>query len=287
MDALHSLCWALGLYCISRLIWRFGGLLWLYWGPAQSLAAAYGKSSWAVVTGASSGIGEALACKLAKDGFSLLLVARSNDRLEALAIRLREAWQVAVEVLPLDLAQSDSWRSVELVMRGRKWSMLVNNAGALDFREFAHLSAEEAEASLRLHIGALVALTQFFLASGSERKALINLGSLSGTVPLPSLALYSGSKAFISAFSEVLAKENSADVLCVAPVCVSSGMTWGLGLEGPDSVAAAILRCVGRTDWSAGSLRQEILHYAAEMLPRSAVQALFRSISKVVQLVSR
>lgn len=262
-------------------------MLWLYWGPARSLAETYGKSSWAVVTGASSGIGEALACKLAKEGFRLLLVARSNDRLKALAIRLQETWQVTVEVLPLDLSHSNSWRLVELAMRGRKWSILVNNAGALDFREFAHLSSEESEASLRLHIGALVGLTQFFLTSGLAKKALINLGSLSGTVPLPSLALYSGSKAFISSFSEALSKEDSADVLCVAPVCVSSGMTWGLGLEGPDHVAAAILRCVGRASWSAGSLRQEILHYTVEMLPRSVVQALFRSVSKVVQLVSR
>lgn len=287
METLHTLCWALGGCCLARFIWTIGCRLWLYWGPAHPLAEVYGKASWAVVTGASSGIGEALACELAKEGFNLLLVARSKDKLDSLATRLAQVWQVQAEVLSLDLAQAKAWTAVEQWMRGKSWSVLVNNAGALDFRELAHLGLEESETSLRLHIGSVVALSQLFLKSGAVKKALINLGSLSGTVPLPSLTLYSGSKAFVSAFSDALTCELSADVLCVAPVCVNSGMTWGLGLESPESMAAATLRCVGRTKWCAGSLRQEFLHWTAEMMPKRVVQGLFRSVAKVVQLMNR
>jgi len=287
MEALHTLCWTLGGCCLARWFWTIGCGLWLYWGPARKLGKVYGKGSWAVVTGASSGIGEALACELAKQGFNLLLIARSKDKLESLSVRLQQAWQVQAEVLSLDLSQARVWTAVEERMKGKHWSVLVNNAGALDFRELPHLSMEEAETSIRLHIGALVALSQGFLKDGTGKKALINLGSLTGTVPLPSLALYSASKAFVSAFSEALTSEVSADVICVAPVCVNSGMTWGLGLESPESVAAATLRCVGRTRWCAGSLRQEVLHWTAEMMPRRVVQGLFRSVAKVVQLMNR
>src|SRR6266545_2450407 len=120
------------------------------------------EGTWALVTGASSGLGEEFARQLAARRTNLVLSARSADRLEALAVQLRETFRIATEVIPLDLAQPGGAVSLceEVERRGRTVSHLISNAGFGSTRSF--LSADKARLTemIRLNCEALTTLTQ-------------------------------------------------------------------------------------------------------------------------------
>ena len=288
MDTLHSACWALGLLTLLRFLYSLCKLVFIHCFPRPfTLAQRYGRSTWAVVTGASFGIGSSFARSLAAEGFNLVLIARSEDRLHALASSLRLEFGTTVETIVVDLSSPSAYSQVSQAMAGKKWSILVNNAGALHFTSFAHLSREDVESLIDLNVKAVACLSHLFAHTGEPRKALINLSSMSGVLPLPLMAVYSGTKAFTKAFSEALSGECQFDVLCLSPVCVSSNMTFNLSscvFEASDSYAASSLRTLSYTPWSAGSLHQAILHSVITSLPHRAVQHCFQSLLRVLHL---
>ncbi len=159
----------------------------------------------AVVTGASSGIGMALARELARRGHSLTLVARSEDKMTALAAELSGP-SLAVEVRPCDL--SDSTARAELCdeLRERQISVMVNCAGVATFGRFQDLDPEYERAQFELNATALFDLTQLVIAPMVERGsgAILNVGSAAGTTVIPNNATYVGTKAFVNTFTEAL-----------------------------------------------------------------------------------
>ena len=123
----------------------------------------------ALVTGASAGIGLAFAERLARDQYDLVLVARSRDRLEEIAKRLRDERGVAVEVLAADLTQPDPLRSVERrVAEDATLDLLVNNAGFGTQGRFAELDADREEEAIRLNVIALVRVRAPVLDADAE-----------------------------------------------------------------------------------------------------------------------
>jgi len=178
----------------------------------------------ALVTGASSGIGEAFARRLARDGRALGLVARRADRLEALAAELRTAHGVEVFVLPSDLAQSGavSALAAELEERGLTADWLVNNAGFGTFGRFDQLPLARELEEITVNVEALVELTgrlvRPMVARG--RGAILNVSSVGGFFPSANMATYTATKAFVLSFSEATAAElagTGVHVLCVCP----------------------------------------------------------------------
>src|SRR5689334_11633210 len=121
--------------------------------------AARGDRS-ALVTGASAGIGAAFARRLARDGYNLIIVARSADRLEALAQELHTQHAVKVEPLPADLTAADGLHAVEELVRRRHLGLLVNNAGYGTFGRFYQLDSGEEHNEIELNVVALVRLTR-------------------------------------------------------------------------------------------------------------------------------
>jgi short-subunit dehydrogenase len=175
----------------------------------------------ALVTGASSGIGEAFVERLARDGWDLVLVARSGPALETLAKELGEAHGVDIEVEVADLTDAAALRRVETLVAGRPLDLLVNNAGMGTSGAFAGSDVEREEQEIQLNVTALMRLTRAALPGMIERGsgAVINVSSLAGMGPYPYTAVYGASKAFVNSFSEALVEELRGTGVKVQALC--------------------------------------------------------------------
>jgi len=166
----------------------------------------------ALVTGASSGIGEAIARDLARRGVGhLILVARRADVLEHLASDLRRDHGTDVEVLAADLAVEGERRTVQerLADSARPVDLLVNNAGFGTAGRFVDLDAATEDREVLVNVVALQQLTRAALPGMLVRRhgAVLNVASMAAFVPLPSMATYGATKAFVTSFSEALHEE--------------------------------------------------------------------------------
>ncbi|MCK6554168.1 SDR family oxidoreductase [Candidatus Binatia bacterium] len=177
---------------------------------------------WAVVTGASSGIGEAFARQLAREGYDLTIVARGRDRLSALARALRGEYRVDVEAHAADLTDTAGLHAVErLVAQHRDLDLLVNNAGFGTFGRFDKLDVDAEENEIRLNVLALVRLTRAALPAMAKRKhgAIVNVSSLAAFQPGPFNATYAATKAYVNSFTEALHEELRGTGVYVQALC--------------------------------------------------------------------
>jgi hypothetical protein len=177
----------------------------------------------ALVTGASSGIGNSFARLLAQEGSDLVVVARRADRLEKLAAQLSEEHQVTVEVLAADLAAAKGLAAVSqrLSDKERPIELLVNNAGIGASGAFAKEAADTIAAQLKLNVLALTRLTRAALPGMIERRhgGILNVSSMAGFVPSPGTAVYAATKAFVTSLSESLHAEARPAGVHVTALC--------------------------------------------------------------------
>lgn len=207
-----------------------------------------------VVTGASSGIGAELARELVRRGHHVTIVARRVELLDSLVLELGRA-----QALPCDL--SDAPARVELIERllgdaGREVVGLCNNAGYGSSGAFAELPIESELAEVRVNVEALHELTGALLPEMVRRGqgAILNVASIAGFQPLPGMATYSATKAFVIAFSEALASELrgtgvSCTVLCPGPTRTDFSRIAGVAdlehLAGSTYADPARVACAG------------------------------------------
>ena len=174
----------------------------------------------ALVTGASAGLGVEFAVQLAARGHDLVLVARSADRLNALADRLRHEHGAEVDVVVQDLSAPDAADSIAARLRGPVHT-LVNNAGFGTAGRFEEIPDGHDHEQLMVNVVALVGLTRALvpemLAAGSG--AVVNVGSTAGFQPSPYFATYSAGKAFVLNFSLALRREYQARGIKVLALC--------------------------------------------------------------------
>jgi short-subunit dehydrogenase len=163
----------------------------------------------ALVTGASSGIGAAMARLLAGVGVDLVLVARSTDKLKELAAELKKEHGVSVDVLPADLSDPADLAKVEARLEVQPIDLLVNNAGASTFGPFAETDVETSTRLVALNTIAPVRLTHAALPGmlARERGWVLMISSLGALQPAPQFAVYTATKAFLTNFSESLHEE--------------------------------------------------------------------------------
>ncbi|MFD7102742.1 SDR family NAD(P)-dependent oxidoreductase [Streptomyces celluloflavus] len=168
-----------------------------------------GPADWAVVTGASSGIGEHLARGLAARGYGLWLVARSTDALELLAEELRDRHGVPVRVRSCDLADPVARRALGEELAGQPVSVLCANAGFPACGPFSENDPAKESASVQVNVVSLHALTQALLPGmlARRRGGILVTGSTAGCQPVPTAATYSAGKAFANTFAESLHAE--------------------------------------------------------------------------------
>lgn len=178
---------------------------------------------WALITGASSGIGAEFARQLAARGMHLVLTARRADMMQELAEELRSKHATKCEIIPCDLAAPGSVAQLldEIRQRGISVQLLVNNAGFGVVGEFDEAPVERLLELIRLNISALVELTYRVLPEMLERKsgAVVNLSSLSAFQPVAYMGVYAASKAFVLHFTEALAIELRHRKVMLLAVC--------------------------------------------------------------------
>ncbi len=216
----------------------------------------------ALVTGASSGIGESMARQLAGRGTDLVLVARRGDLLERLAAEL----PVEVHTMAADLTHPDQLKAVEDRLCTSPVDLLVNNAGFGAFGPVAELSADEQVKEIDLNITALVRLTRAALPGMLERGAggILNVASMAGFTPAPGTAVYSATKAFVTSFTESVHTEvhgTGVHVTALCPGFTRTGDTTARELlwlrradvarAGLDAVAAGRAMCVPGAQYKA------------------------------------
>jgi hypothetical protein len=191
-----------------------------------------------LITGASSGIGTALAKVFAEHGHELALVARRGDRLEALADEIAATGRPRPTVFAADLERRDGASAIaaELSSRGLEPAIVVNNAGFGLRGEAATLSRDEQLAMIDLNVRALTELSLMFVDSVvRHRGGILNVASLAAFLPGPGMAVYYASKAYVLSFSEALHRELSergarVTALCPGPVPTEFQARAGLSL---------------------------------------------------------
>ncbi len=176
---------------------------------------------WALVTGASSGIGLAIARELASLGIHVALSARSRDKLEALAATLATEFKVETQVIALDLASPSGASDLVAAMGDRPVDILVNNAGFGHWGPFAEMSWQDCKGLIDLDMTALTELTHLVLP-GMRRRGrghIMNISSIAAYAPIPDFAVYAAAKAYVRNFSEALDAELKGSGVRVLAVC--------------------------------------------------------------------
>jgi len=176
-----------------------------------------------LITGASSGIGEAFARKLAAHGHNLLLVARSEDKLVTLCSELGRSANIRAQFVAMDLSSPDAAARLfeETTTRDLQIDFLINNAGFGSMGDFGKLDLARELGMIDLNVRALVELTYRFLQPMRERKGgtIINVASTASFQPVPFMATYAATKAFVLSFSEALWEENRSHGIQVMALC--------------------------------------------------------------------
>ncbi|GCF13889.1 oxidoreductase [Haloarcula mannanilytica] len=220
---------------------------------SHSDVSVVGTGGTALITGASAGIGDALAREFAARGHDVVLVARSEEQLKRLAEDLETRGITATPIV-MDLDRSAAAEELyEAVQsRGLDIEILVNNVGVGTYGPFAESDLDAERTQLRLNVLLPVELTRLFLDEFDDGGAVINMGSVAGFQPGPNLAGYYASKAYINSFSEALAeelRETPVDVTVVCPGPVDTEFQARAGMSDstvgsvssntPEAVAAA------------------------------------------------
>lgn len=244
-----------------------------------------------VITGASSGIGAALARVFAAHGHALVLVARRDARLLALADEIEASGKSRPLAVAVDLTRSDSPARIgrEMAARGLEPAIVVNNAGFSLLGFAAELDRTDQMAMIDLNIRALTDLSLRFVASLARyRGGILNVGSVAAFLPGPSMAVYYASKAYVLSFSEALHRELAplgvrVSVLCPGPVRTEFQERAGLSQWHWPALARWTAEDVARAGYD-GFMRgqcvivpgwaNKLVPAAARALPRGMVRAL-------------
>lgn len=257
----------------------------------------------ALVTGASAGIGAEFALALAARGSNVILVARSQERLRALADELARDFGVRAEVIAADLTRADAARDLyaEVEVRGLTVDLLINNAGFGTHGPFETLAPTRDHAEVMLNVAAVVDLTHLFLPAMLKRGdgAVINMASTASFQPVPYMAVYGATKAFVLSFSEALWAEcrgRGVRVLALCPGTTATEFFDVVGTEDaaigarrtPAQVVATGLRALERGQPSAvdgvvNYLRAQTGHLA----PRSVMARVMERLMRPHQAPSR
>jgi short-subunit dehydrogenase len=244
----------------------------------------------AIVTGASSGIGLELARLLARDGHDVVLVARSEERLAALAGELPGA-----RSLPLDL--SDPAAPAKLEAEVPSADVLVNNAGVGTYGPFAAADLGRTMAMIQLNVSALTELTHRYLPGMIERGAgrVLNVASTAAFQPGPLMAVYYATKAYVLSFSEAVGEELRGTGVTVTALCpgpTASGFQAEAAMESSRLVAgrrlpsSAAVAEAGYKAMLAGKpvavvgIQNRILAGSVRLAPRSVVRRVVRFLQE-------
>lgn len=181
------------------------------------------RGKWALVTGASSGIGEYFCRELAKRGANIIMVARRKEKLSILAQQLIEHYKIQTHVIAVDLSKIESAQHLfdEVKKLGLTIDILINNAGFGIYGKLHETSVQRNQEMLTVNVCSLALLTQLFLPAMINQKegAIINIASTAAFQPLPYMSNYGATKAFVLSFTEALWAEYKDQGIHILAVC--------------------------------------------------------------------
>lgn len=246
---------------------------------------------WALITGASSGIGAEFARQVAAQGLNLVLVARREERLRSLARALEAAHPIQVKIIPVDLTALDFLPVIQQATDDLEIGLLVNNAGVMPTGRFLDQDLENELRQLDLNSRAPLILAHHFGRKMAERGrgGILFLASMVAFQGTPSVAHYAATKAFDLILAEGLhveLKPAGVDVLALAPGFTATELAGDLDFSGlpikpmrVDPVVQAALRALGRRSLVIPGWQNQFLYWMVKhLLPRSANTAIFGKI---------
>ena len=263
------------------------------------------QDRWAVVTGASSGLGRGLAARLAGRGMSLVLTGRNRNRLDEAAQQIRRAApRVKVETVAADLSTQSGLSALLQHVGARPIEVLINNAGFGSYGLFAESNPDREAEEVAVDVSAVMALARAFLPGMLARRSggILNVASTIAFQPAPYQAVYGASKAFVLSFSQALwaeARANGVTVTALCPGPTRTGFVGALGAEvgntaiysrlaEPEPVIEAGLRALdkGRAVVIPG-LRNYLLAESGRFMPREWLTKFSGRLLKPGSTVSR
>ena len=252
----------------------------------------------ALITGASSGIGKALAENFAKDGYNLVLAARSVAKMQALADDLQMRYKISAVVIGANLETNDGATRLHADIKARKItiSALANNAGYGTFGEFKDSALAPEQAMMQLNMNTVVVLTKLFLPDLIATSGkILNTASTAAFQPGPYMAVYYATKAFVLSFSEAIASELEGTGVTVTALCPgptasgfqdkadmhASALVKGKKLPSSEEVASEGYRAMqrGQRVFIPGIMNW-VMAQSVRMTPRNMVTALVKQLSK-------
>lgn len=287
-----------GLLTLSCLLLRVLKFLKLNYLTSVNMKKKYGKAGeWAVVTGASEGIGQAMALDLARRGFNVCVIARTQSKLDTVVTEIEACGPKGMSIT-FDFANATeaAWKELLAKLDAISIAVLVNNVG-VNYEYTNYFMELDVETDLRLikvNTEAAVRLTKYVLPNMKKAHAgaIVTLGSVTAVCPSPLLATYAGTKAFNVAFGTGLhyeLKEFGIDVLAVTPNLVISKMTQGKSSRPPkesfvivkgNEMAHQTLNKLGSVPVTAGHRNHAILESLLAVVPRDFVAGKILSLHK-------
>jgi len=241
----------IGMIWAARFAWRFiRGFCYFFLKTGANITKRYGVGSWAIITGSTDGIGKEFAIQLAKKRFNIILVSRTQSKLDTVAEEIRMNHGVAVKTVAADFSKCHTPGFFNPIIEACKdvdLSLLVNNVGIDSIERFDELSEEYIERTILINCWAGTFMTRHLAKQLASRKraGIINLSSMIGLYPAHHYNIYSASKAFTDMLSRCLCREyKNVDIISICPSEVSTPMT---GNKPTDIWTITASQCV---DWA-------------------------------------
>jgi len=254
------------------------------------------NASWAVITGASDGIGEAYAKQLAKRGFNVFLISRTLSKLEKIADEIRKLGTVKVEIHELDFSKAtpNDYKHIAGLLHSHPVTVLVNNVGlSNDYpEEFLKTDPQRIRDIITVNITASVELTRLIVPEMIEAKRgglVINVSSALSLAPIPLLGVYAASKSFMSSWSRSLAAELARDKIRVEdqiPFYVASKMSkvrQSLTVPSPDTYVRHALDKVGYVGHYSPYLIHDLTAWFLGLIPEWILIRVFKFMNESIR----
>ena len=253
-----------------------------------------------LITGASKGIGKSIAYELAKQGYPLLLIARSEEELKALSDDLQTEYGISTAILAIDLSINGASQRVNDWIKVNNYpvGILVNNAGYGVWGDFSRSSLTDQLGMMQLNMNVVVELSHLLIAILSQEKQayILNISSTAAYQAVPTLAVYSAAMAFVLSFSRALRFElsqTSISVTCFSPGPVDTGFAARAGLTAlnkmaekfnmqPDEVAKMAVKAMfSKKSEVIPGFTNIISVYANRILPKAFIEKTAAGIYKI------